>query len=153
MHTIDWGALDGAVKQLRVLKKDLDALDDHVGHDVAAIEQLLTELKLGIPIFVDLPSFDAADDGEAEGRALLFTKHQGTWKIVYTYGSLRAPEKWQEDPFHSCTRDIRVELAKHLPTLVLNAVEWMTARIKEREALIANTTKLREVLAKSTEET
>lgn len=130
-----------ALRALESLKSDLDAVDDGISAAIQELEQKFRSLGLGVRIAVvinEKPLLNYTIE------VLAFDKLAGTWRFVVERGDDDTdPDFWEATPLLDCHRDLRAEaLERHIPNLILSAVQQVKDKIGSRTGTLQVTRRL-----------
>jgi hypothetical protein len=127
------GEISLSLAELRRLKPGLDEVDTRLKKQIERAEEALSALKVGVRFSKKLS--EERISGYAE--FLAFDRYGGKWRLLHEAGPDGGEEhEWTTRPLADCNRDLRGEAMAMLPELLEEAVEAISRRIAERQALV-----------------
>ena len=108
------------IDTLKDLRDQRDQMDNRIVEGIKQIEDELRELKLGIPLRIEVPF---------EGH-LSYEKEGNRWKFMFDNTKFNHNET--NVPLINCSRRIRTVAVQYMPALIHSAIEAITEDIAEK---------------------
>jgi len=121
-----------ALPRARELEHELANALEALNESLRQVEQVLTELNLGVTASVTL---DESEDGWVQ--CLRFGKVGKGWRLLLESGPKGRFGEWHESPLLSASKEVRVRAVVMLPALfdaLISEAESQLNQIKDRTA-------------------